>query len=463
MSQTTVQKVEESLSTTRRVNFSDGNRELHLRVFSEWLPPDIQDTPFVDWTKLPSKAIGYLVNTVKDRPWAAHIALVAVAAQGGVGEYTLISHIRRLNSLLRDLHTLCGIQNPAELTKVTWETYFGRKEVTPGDYYCFKAYRASTERHLPDYLGQLTPGQYARIEPYILPRFPRKLLAQRISHASMEEGERQRRKEKSDVLSPLHSLLVALVRFRKQAAERMLQAFREARELAREQARTGDAQFPLPFSYEEELVSINRDASTVAEARLEKRPVIMKFLLWDRRSWVIKHRDDYDPTTRYEAENQRAEFAPAVESFFVQFLGPVEDLLWFGDIIKYRLLQDNAPRRLSQVDAQHRKDLLGMLGVSAGLTISRGCLLTPGLDFSQAFSNAMTRTGALLFEPESLYRACLYGAALAMIALTGGYRISELLQVSADRFKTRPYVVKREWFPTRERYPTRLHLSLPKS
>jgi hypothetical protein len=375
-----------------------------------------------------------------------------------MGEYTLVSNIMRLNRLLRNVHTLCGVQNPTELTKETWETFFGWKEITPGDYYGLKTFLAITERHLPYYLGQLTPGQYARIEPYILPPFPRKLLEQRISHTSIKEGERQRRKEKSDVLSPLHALLVALVRFRKQAADRMLQAFREARE----QARTGDVQFPLPFSYEEELVMINRDACTVAEARLEKRPVMMKFLLWNRRSWVMKHRDDYDRTTQQEAEKQCEEFAPAVENFFVQFLGPVEDLLWFGDIIKYRLLQDDTPRRLSQEDMQRRKDLLGMLGVSTGLSISRDCLLTPRKDRSLVLSSAMNRTGTLLFEPESLYRGCLYGAALATIALTGGYRISELLQVSADRFKTRPYVVKREGFPDGEGRVMRLQLLLPK-
>ena len=462
MSHTTVQKVEESRSTTRRVNFSDDNRELHLQVFYKWLPPDLQDTPFVDWTKLPSKAIGYLVNTVKDSPWAAHIALAAVAAQGGMGEYTLITLITRLNHVLRNLHTFCGVQNPAELTKEIWETYIGRREMTPGDYDGLKTYRATTERHLPDYLGQLTPGQYTHIEPYILPRFPRKLLEQRISPSFIEDGQRQRRKEKSDVLSPLHALLVALVRFRKQAAERMLQAFCEARDLAREQARTGDVQFPLPFSYEEELVTINRDACTVAEARLEKRPVMMKFLLWDRRSWVINHNDDYDPTTRKEAKNQYAEFAPAVESFFVQFLGPIQDFLWFGEVIKYRLLQERTPRGLSQEDVQHRKDLLGMLGVSNGLTITRDGFLTPGLDLSRALSSAITRTGALLFEPESLYRGCLYGAALATIALTGGYRISELLQVSADRFKTRPYVAKKEGFPDGEGRVMHLQLLLPK-
>src|SRR5216683_3153223 len=102
MSQTTLQEVEESRSTTRRVNFSDSNREIHLQVFYKWLPPGLQDTPFVDWTKLPSKVIGYLVNTVKDSPWAAHVALAAVAAQGGLGEYTLLSDITRLNRLLRN-------------------------------------------------------------------------------------------------------------------------------------------------------------------------------------------------------------------------------------------------------------------------------------------------------------------------------------------------------------------------
>ena len=377
---------------------------------------------------------------------------------GAVGEYTLRGNITRLNNLLNEIRAICGAQSPAELTKEIWETYFGKKELTPGDFNRFKTYRAYTEGHLPNYVGQLTPHQYARIEPYILPRLPRKLIEQRISRASNEAGERQRRKEKSDVLSPLHALLVALVRFRKQAAERMLQAFYEARA----QARTGDVQLPLPFSYEEELVTLNRNATTVAEARLEKRSVTMKFLLWDRRSWVLRHIDEYDTTTRHEARSQRNEFSPGVESFFVQFLGPAEDLLWFGDVIKYRLLHDETPRGLSQENLQRRKELLEILGVSTGLAVNRECILAPSIELFRAISSAMTRTEALLLEPESLYRGCLYGAALATIALTGGYRMSELLQVSADRFKTRSYVVKKEGFPEGEGRVMHLQLLLPK-
>src|SRR5260221_10985603 len=39
----------------------------------------------------------------------------------------------------------------------------------------------------------------------------------------------------------------------------------------------------------------------------------------------------------------------------------------------------------------------------------------------------------MVFEPEALYRATLFGAALAMIALSNGSRVSELLQVSWNK------------------------------
>jgi len=51
------------------------------------------------------------------------------------------------------------------------------------------------------------------------------------------------------------------------------------------------------------------------------------------------------------------------------------------------------------------------------------------------FRHAMS-AGALLFEPESLYRGTLYAAALATLALINGSRVSELVQVSATRFET---------------------------
>src|SRR5258707_5145286 len=51
----------------------------------------------------------------------------------------------------------------------------------------------------------------------------------------------------------------------------------------------------------------------------------------------------------------------------------------------------------------------------------------------------------MVFEPEALYRATLFGAALAMISLSNGSRVSELLQVSWNKerrvTRTEPVVV----------------------
>ena len=91
------------------------------------------------------------------------------------------------------------------------------------------------------------------------------------------------------MLAPLHHLLVALVRLRKQAVERMHHAYQEARS----QVASDEALLPLAFAYQEELVTVNRDARTVSELRLEKRQATLSFLLWDRRSWVLSHPNDY--------------------------------------------------------------------------------------------------------------------------------------------------------------------------
>lgn len=125
-----------------------------------------------------------------------------------------------------------------------------RTGVTQNLYRGFRTYQTVTETLLPGYLELLTP-------------------------------------EQSDVLAPLHTLLVALVRFRKQAAERLFQVF----QAAKEQVEKGEAHLPLLFSYEEELVTMNQQATTVAEVRLEKRLVTMHFRLWDHQQWVLKHAD----------------------------------------------------------------------------------------------------------------------------------------------------------------------------
>ncbi len=456
MSQTRVQESVAEPTSTRRINFSDGNRALHLQALFTWLPDDLRDVPGIDWTHLPSAVIGYFVNTVGESPWASSLVLAALVGRGAMKELALLKSISCLHRLLRNVQQLCNIQQVSELTKSIWESYVSQKELTPGDDRCFRIYTAFTESHFPDYLGLLNAQERATFEPYLLPRLPRGFCKQHFPRLVIDEGEKQRRKGKSDVLAPLHSLLVALVRFRKQSAGRLLSAYREALCHAEREA----VELPLPFSYEEELVSVNREARTVAEVQLEKHSVTMRFLLWDRRSWVKKHPNDYQYALKRRATLGIEEFAePQV---FVECLNPSEELLWFGDLITYRLLQREIPENMPPEDAQQRQQILAQLGIVRGLACTRNGILTPAQDLTQVLCRAIARTGALVFDVESLCRGVLFASALTTIALTNGSRMSELLQVSADRFKVRPYVVHKDGNSAKEERVMHLQWLLPK-
>src|SRR5581483_6705348 len=452
MSQTPVQQAQPEPAARGRINFSDDNRALHVQALFAWLPQELHDAPGIDWTHLPSSVICYLVNTVGESPWVCSLALAAGIGRGAVKQRTLLKNITMLHSLLRDIQRFCGVQHVSELTKEIWESYVAQKELMFGDSNLFKTYAAVTESHVPSHLEQLNGEQCARLAPFLLPPLPRGFMKQYFPASVVEEGGKQRRKEKSDVLAPMHTLLAALVRFRQQSAGRLLAAYHEA--LCK--ARTSAPELPLPFSYEEELVTINRDARSVAEVQLEKRSVTLRFLLWDRRTWVVNHPNAYGDTCKYSASLGLKEFAEP--QFFVECKNPPEDLLWFGELIKYQLLRKEVPASMPREEAQQRQRILAQLATGRGLYCTRTGLLTPRYGLTVALSHAISRTGALVFDAEALCRGALFASALATITLTNGSRMCELLQVSADRFKVRPYVVCQ----TGEERVMHLQLLLPK-
>lgn len=362
MSQTRTKEPALASLTPRRVKFSDDNRARHLETFFKWLPEDFHDTPCIDWMRLPSRVMGYLVNTVRDSPFAVSLAIAAAVAYGPLNEFAVRHRLTSVNCFLQEIQVRCGVTSALELTGRTWETYVSRKELTPADYAYFKAYAIFTEVHLRDYLEKLNRDQYAKIQPHLLPCLPRRFRQQHLPAAAHNEEEKRRRKKKSDIVVPLYTLLVALVRFRKQNVQRLVSAYREA--LA--QMRASGETLPIAFSYEDELVTLNREAQTIADIRLEKRSVTLRFLLWDHASWVQAHPKNYHQSSRSNAKSGKERFAE--QMFFVECLNPAEELLWFGDLIQYRLFQYEQPRNITPEDIQQRRRILAQFGVNYGLS-----------------------------------------------------------------------------------------------
>jgi len=269
--------------------------------------------------------------------------------------------------------------------------------------------------------------------------------------------------DQSDVLAPLHSILVALIQFRKQAAQRLLQAYHEACN----RAEAGEA-LPLRFQYEDDLAEINHGARTVAEFRVEKRHVVLEFTLWNRRTWIKHHLDEVSARTRENARLEAENYAPEKDQYFVEHTGKAADLLWVGDLIEHGILMHlDGLRKRSHSETFEERDRLRLayaraLGVSKGFTTGRPGLLTPAGGFGQWLALTIQRSGAPIFDPECLCRGTLFGAALATLALTNGSRVSELLQISADRFKAHPYEEKKDGQPTGKQRIIWLQLLLPK-
>ncbi|BCL79225.1 hypothetical protein ccbrp13_16900 [Ktedonobacteria bacterium brp13] len=114
-------------TTTRRINFSDGDHALHVQAFFAWLPEDRHDAPGIDWTQLSSEVIGYLVNTVGESPWASSLALAAGIGRGAMKKRSLKKSIMRLHALLRGIQSLYGSKHVSELTQQVWESYVSQK------------------------------------------------------------------------------------------------------------------------------------------------------------------------------------------------------------------------------------------------------------------------------------------------------------------------------------------------
>ena len=305
------------------------------------------------------------------------------------------------------------------------------------------------------------PAYRGQLQPHVLPPLPPRFRERYDDKQEVDLRSQQYRKERSDILVPLYHVLVALIQLRKQAAERMLQAY----QIARRRAEAGEVGLPYVFAYEDHLPEVNREAQTVGDVQIYLRPVHMRFILWDRRSWVREHPDRFGEDTRRRARQQVEAYAPDPRrcDHFLQFDGSAADCLWFGSIIQEGLLRHLSWQSKS-LETKIRKQKALDLFVGDGFDVTRPGLLTPDVWGSRWLHKLEMRSDELVFEPVSLYRGCLYGTALSTIALTNGSRVGELLQVSLDRRKTRTEVVPITRNGNVEKKVTTIHLQhlLPK-
>lgn len=410
------------------INFSNPTeRAEHLRAFLDWLPKVLRNAPGIHWDLLPSPVMGYLIHTVAESPDATSIALAMGCSLGAIKQNTVFTYCRELTRLLRRLRTHYGMSELTQLgTRSIWESFAAGRTLSGGDVNMLVIYDALASTHLPTYLEGLNERQRMMWEPYALPPLPAGFMDKYGLRKAAGTAAEKRRKEQSDVLVPLFPLLIEIAQLRKQTTERLINVFRRHRD----RVIAGEIALPYHFQYTDHLSYVTQDSPTISAVEIIEREVTLSLTLWDRASWVKAHPERYGKGPHASLKRQVGAYAPECNTYFLQYVGSTDDLLWWGDLIAKRLI-GKPPRSTSGEQGEGpkpQKDPRRICVRSPGL-------LSPTQSDSQWLAHA-SQPGEVLIEPESLYRGVLYATALATLALTNGSRVSELLQVSAVRFET---------------------------
>jgi aryl carrier-like protein len=403
----------EQLDRVSRLHFNNPKeRQAHIQAFLAWLPPILKTAPGICWERLPSGVMGYLIRAA-DMPEVVAITLAVGCAMDAMKPKTLYMYCTSVTNLLRRLRKTYGMVTLADLAeRRVWDAFVEGRLISSGDLNMLRRYQTLACVYQRLYFENLPERQQVIWKPYLLPRLPRGFCVKQAQQQAVIAAREARRKEQSDIIVPLFPLLVELVQLRKQAAERLVKEFRRLCALA---AR-GEITLPYRFEYVDRQFSVSEQAMTLSEVQLVEQPVTLKLSLWNRTELVKHHPKLYTKEVRRRVKRQMGAYAPLRNGYFLQYEGEARHLLWCGALIEKHLL-----------GATHHPEVIG--------TRRPGVLTSTNAD-AQWIGWARRRTGAILFDPEPLYRGALFAAALATLALTNGSRVSELLQVSSSRFET---------------------------
>src|SRR6266568_1032216 len=351
--------------------FARWDREDQLKAFLTWLPTELHDAPGIDWTELTSDVMGYLIRQFENSADAAVMAVAAASMHGAIDQYSQQTRIKQLGSLLQNLRATTPIRCLADLKQEhIWFDWAAKQEKKEAARQKLTAYAVSSTGYFLRYLRRLT------------------------------------------------------------IAERTLLAIREACR----KVEAGEVSLPYHFEHIDTLPEVSRDARTVAEVRLQGREVTMPLILWDKRTWVTEHADRYSDTAVENATQGKEAYTEDHNCFFVQFEGVSRDFLWFGDLVEQRVFKKfgiwGKNPSLERKDFRARWMYARQYGFTSGCACGPRGLLDPG---DHWFGVQAERGKECLIEFESLYRGILFGSALAMLALSNGSRMNELLQVSMNK------------------------------
>jgi len=388
----------------------------------------ILQAPGLDWDLVDRRAIGYLKGHVAGTPWVNPLALMVgvllLAARLNVA--TVLGRLYGMHARWLELFARYQLRTFAEwdpcdhLPRYLHDQQCGDSVKTKQDFLLW--YRSSAD-HVHDYIRALPEDLQEVYRHWEFPLLPRGLDRQLDRMAEVIEDQRHRRKVETDAVTPHFARLRGEAQMRWNQLFRLRVKVREVMTLVS----AGQQSCPVAFSYEE----------THPSQRVHLR-------LWDRRSFVLAHAQQYSRATVWEARRQIRGFRSEHNTYFLEMIGTEmlddlssglqpERLLWFGDVLCYGLLSEG-PCSGTPEEVERKQAYLQAWGYkieprckpfSSGIA---GLLAWP-FDHANFLQKAQSRAQGPLLLVEPLFAAVTFGLAALDFFTTTGARMNELLQV----------------------------------
>ena len=213
-----------------------------------------------------------------------------------------------------------------------------RKKLLPShsDYKRFRfftTYKRLIQRVYKWYSNKLTKKQQEVFSPFLLPRTYLDIRDFNVGK-SAKEAAKSKRKSETDAISKDFIKIRAESGFRLNHVRRLRKKYLEVVELVK----ANDYPLPFKFSYIE-----NEERGDVSKE-------LFSFRLWDKRSFVLYHSENYTSATINNAKARRSTFSEEKNEYFIEFLKaeilddetgePLEETegFWFLPILKHQLI-----------------------------------------------------------------------------------------------------------------------------
>jgi hypothetical protein len=398
------------------------------------------------WPDIYSRSIGYIMRNVVGKPWADHLVLVAgVLSAQRYDPSTVKNCLYSVNARLTDFFQEKQVRSLDEWDAEECMIAYLKGELLPKDTQGvrdrFCSYYLTCVKQVNAWLHTLPPVEKALYQRFLLPPIHPLSVEGLTKRRQVIQQSQQTRKEETGAVVIQFSDLRAEGHYRYNRIVRLRQAYLDAvKEIHHLLAQGETGIFPFAFSYDE---GSDPEHGVPAQERLS-------FRVWNRRSFVLAHRESYKTGAYYYYKNRYYEKHPSrppvgETQFLLEFVkaerlnddAPPESL-WFLELFE-RDVMGGHPLSGSDEEIAAKKQWFqawGYLDEDQDGEIGPFDAHTPGVlnwsreDGTDHFvRQARKKTGSLFLPIEALYAAATFGVLSVDVFTTTGMRMNEILQL----------------------------------